>query len=656
MTVGNEGTSWNGNASPRRPTLDAGEVLVLDADAEAGGGLDQRDGNPGMQPKASSTSPCDPDLDASAMQVVKGIAVSPGIAIGPVVVLDPLGMRLPPRKVAPEALAAELVRLEEGLAAAGLEAAQAEADARHRLGPQYADILAAHARMITDETLRVDARARIERYGISAEHAVIEVLETLASRLDQLSDPHLSARAADVRDIQGRIVGQLIGQRPKSFQEGLAAPSVAVAHDLTPSEAAQLDPDRVLGFATEAGGQASHTAIVAAALEIPAVVGLGSIVDRARSARLIVIDGDEGLVVLNPDAPTLERYRAAAVDRSARYRVLSEQAGLPAETLDGVRVELFGNIEFVDEVAACLKWGAAGVGLYRTEFLYLRAPTPPTEEEQYQAYSAVIRSLQGKPIIIRTLDLGADKLTSYRGAGSLEANPVLGLRSLRFSLRHPELFRTQLRALLRAAVQGDVRILFPLVSTLDELRRARAVVGEVAAELRAEGHSLRDAVPLGVMVEVPAAALMADQFAKEVDFFSIGTNDLIQYTLAVDRTNETVADLYSAADPSVLRLIAMVVEAAEKRGIEVSVCGSMGGEPLYALFLLGLGLRSLSMPPHQLPEVRRVIRGARLDAARVLAAEALRLDTAREVVALLEAALRPILTNAKAMETPTTSR
>ncbi len=654
MTVAHEGATRSENAPPGRRPLGPGAVPVLSVEPA---GTDLRDGNPGMQPTAFSNSPRDQEHDASLMRVVKGIAVSPGIAIGPVAALDPQGLRLPHRKIAPDAVEAELARLDAGLDASGRLAADAEADARCRLGPQYADILAAHARMISDATLRADARARIEQQGISAEHAVIEVLEALASRLDQLSDPHLSGRAADVRDIEGRIVGQLIGQRPQSFQDDLAAASLAIAHDLTPSETAQLDPALVLGFATEAGGQTSHTAIVAAALEIPAVVGLGAILEAARSARLAIIDGDEGLVIFDPDPPTLERYRAAAVDRSARYDVLSEQAGLPAETLDGAKVELFSNIEFVDEVDACLKWGAAGIGLYRTEFLYLRSPTPPTEEEQYQAYSAVIRALDGKPIVIRTLDLGADKLTSYQKTASGEANPVLGLRSLRFSLRHPELFRTQLRALLRAAVQGDVRILFPLVSTLDELRRARAMLGEVAAELRAEGRSLRDAVPVGIMVEVPAAALMADQFAKEVDFFSIGTNDLIQYTLAVDRANETVADLYSAADPSVLRLIAMVVEAAEKRGIEVSVCGSMGGEPLYTMFLLGLGLRSLSMPPHQLPEVRRVIRGARLDAARALAAEALRLDSAREVVALLQAALRPILEAAQAKtENAPTSR
>jgi phosphoenolpyruvate-protein phosphotransferase (PTS system enzyme I) len=595
-----------------------------------------------MPPPGTSISAPDPTPMAAPMHVLRGIAVSPGIAVGPIVVLDTRGMRLPPRKIAAEAVERELERLDHGLEVAGREAEEAEEEARTRLGPQYADILAAHARMIGDITLRAAARAQVEHEQVSAEHAVIEVLEAHAARLERLSDSYLAARAADVRDIEARILGQLIG-RPKSFQDELPAPALVLAQDLSPSEAAGLDPNRVLGFATEAGGRASHTAIVAAALEIPAVVGLGKFLDIARQCRMAVIDGDEGLVILDPDLPTQARYRAAAAERSARFRVLSQQANLPAETLDSTQVRLWGNIEFTAEIDACVNLGAEGVGLFRTEFLFLNVKTPPSEEQQFQAYTAVIRALRGRPIVIRTLDLGADKLGRYRQSAYVESNPCLGLRSLRLSLCDPGLFRPQLRAILRASTLGDVRILFPLVSTLAELREARAIVRDVAAELVAEGHAVRENLPVGIMVEVPAAALMADHLAKEVDFFSIGTNDLIQYTLAVDRTNETVAELYSAADPSVLRLIAMVVEAARVHGIEVTVCGKMGGEPLYTMLLLGLGLRQLSMPPHQLPEVRRVIRGVRIETARAVAAEALRLETAQAVTALLESALRQAL-------------
>jgi len=587
------------------------------------------------------------------MQVLRGFAVSPGIATGRVVVLDPRGMRLPPRSIDAGAVAAELARLEHGLDAAGREAGLAESEARARLGPQYADILAAHARMIGDPTLRADARKRIESGRIAAEHAVIDVLEAHATRLEAMSDSHLAARAADVRDIEARIVGQLIGQRPKSVQDELEAPALVLAQDLSPSEAAGLDPRRVLGFATEGGGRASHTAIVAAALEIPAVAGLGRFLDLARHCRIAIIDGDEGLVILDPDLPTQTRYRKAAADRSARFRILSQQADLPAETLDSTAVQLWGNIEFTGEVQACLSLGAVGVGLFRTEFLFLNAETPPTEEQQFEAYAAVVGSLRGRPIVIRTLDLGADKLAAYRGSTCVEANPVLGLRSLRLSLRDPSLFRPQLRAILRASALGDVRVLFPLVSTLTELRQARAVLDEVSAELRAEGHAIRENLQVGIMVEVPAAALMADRLAKEVDFFSIGTNDLIQYTLAVDRANEAVAGLYSAADPSVLRLIAMVVEAARDSGIELTVCGAMGGEPLYTMLLLGLGLRQLSMPPHQLPEIRRVIRGIHLETAQAVAAEALRLESAQAVASLLEKELRRAMPEMSAPEATT---
>ncbi len=584
-----------------------------------------------------------PPIERETMHTLRGIAVSSGIAIGPVQVIDPHGPRLPHRAIALENVASELERLDRGLETAYGEAQAAEAEAREPPRPQYADILGAHAQMISDPSLRRDARNWIERDRISAEHAVCEVLDVHADRLEKLADSYLAARAADVRDIRQRILGHLLGQAPPTVARDLPMPSVLLAPDLSPSETAGLDPNLVLGFATEAGGRASHTAIVAEALEIPAVVGIGRFLDLARHARSVIVDGYEGLVVLDPDGPTLERYRQAATERAARFKGLAELSDLPAVTLDGTAVTLWGNIEFPAEVAACLDRGAGGVGLYRTEFLFLDRSTPPSEEEQFEAYAAVVRALGGRPLTIRALDLGADKLTSYHSGGHADANPALGLRSLRLLLRDPVLFRTQLRAILRAAALGDVRVMFPLVSTVSEIRAARAMLNDVAAELAAAGITARPDLAVGMMVEVPAAAVMADQLAKEVDFFSIGTNDLIQYTLAVDRTNETVADLYSAADPAVLRLIATVVAAAAARGLEVSICGTMGGEPLYTMLLLGMGVRQLSMPPHQLPEVKRVLRGVTLEAARRLAAEVLHLETSQAVVALLDETLQRTL-------------
>jgi phosphoenolpyruvate-protein phosphotransferase (PTS system enzyme I) len=582
-------------------------------------------------------------MESLTMQTLGGIAVSPGVAIGPARLIDTHGLLHPHRRIAAEATKAEVERLDRGLEAARLEAGADEAFARERIGPRYGDILAAHAQMIEDPKLRREARQHIERDHLSAESALAHVLDGYAARLEGLSDHYLAARAADVRDIEDRILRQFTGE-PPAVPVSLPAESVILlAHDLSPSQTAKLDPALAIGFATEAGGRTSHTAIVAAALEIPAVVGIGPFLDRASECQTVIVDGDEGLVFLDPDAATLDRYRRAARERNARFASLAGLATLPAETLDGTRVGLWGNIEFPAEVLACRQREADGIGLYRTEFLFLNVERPPTEDEQLAAYAQVVAAMQGRPVIVRTLDLGADKLASYQDVGSAGRNPFLGLRSLRLSLREPALFRTQLRAILRASTLGDLRVMFPLVSTLNELRQARALLSEVASELATEGISIREDLPVGAMIEVPAAALVANQLAKEVDFFSIGTNDLIQYTLAVDRTNETVADLYCAADPAVLQLIAMVIGAARPRGLEVNVCGTMGGDPLYTMLLLGLGLRNLSMPPHQLPEVKRVIRGISLDQAREVAEAALRDETALAVVERLQRILRQVL-------------
>ena len=587
------------------------------------------------------------------MQTLRGIAVSPGIAIGPLRVVDPRGTRPGPRAITADLVADEFERLDRALEQARVEAEDAEADARKRIGSQYAEILGVHARMIADPALKRDAQIRIERDHVDAEHAVAEVLEEHAVRLSGLADAYFAARAADVRDIQRRITSQFHSKGSVPISGDATSPIVVLAQDLSPSETAGLDPQIVIGFATEAGGVASHTAIVAAALEIPAVVGLGRALDLARTARSVIIDGDSGLVVLDPDAATLARYRKASAERTARFAGLADLAHLPAETLDGYRVELWGNIEFPTEVEPCHDRGATGVGLYRTEFLFLNANRSPTEEEQFTAYAAVVRSARGRPVTFRTLDLGADKLVSYRDITGPEPNPALGLRSLRLSLRDLDLFRTQLRAILRAAADGDVRIMFPLVSTLTEFQQARAILDEVATGLAAEGIPHGRNPPVGIMVEVPSTAILADRFAEEVDFFSIGTNDLIQYTLAVDRTNETVAGLYNAADPSVLRLIAMVIAAAAPRGLNVSVCGAIGGDPLFATLLLGMGVRQLSMPPHQLPEIKRVIRAIRHDQAKALAAEVLSLGTAAEVATRLRDALCDALPDTFRLADPT---
>jgi phosphoenolpyruvate-protein phosphotransferase (PTS system enzyme I) len=414
-----------------------------------------------------------------------------------------------------------------------------------------------------------------------------------------------------------------------------------------PSETADFTPRTVYAFTTESGGDTSHTAILADALEIPAVVGLGRFLSSVSGGDTVIVDGEEGVLIIDPDEATIARYeekRAALLARADRYEALRDK---PAATLDNARVSLLGNIELAHEAPHCLDRGAEGVGLYRTEFLYLNKTADPTEDEHFEAYKAVVQTLgRDRPVVIRTLDLGADKFSSVSGMTAEEKNPFLGLRSVRLCLRKLDLFKAQLRAILRAGALGDVRIMFPMISTVEELRQCRTLLNEVKEDLEEEGIPFKADLKVGTMIEVPSAAVLADVLAREVDFFSIGTNDLIQYTLAADRNNENVANLYNPADPAVLRLIKRVVEAAHKEQIEVNVCGEMSGEPLYAPLLVGLGLRQLSATPRKIPEIKRVIRQLTVPEAERLAERALQMETARQVGNYLRDQLRRILPEA----------
>jgi phosphotransferase system enzyme I (PtsI) len=399
----------------------------------------------------------------------------------------------------------------------------------------------------------------------------------------------------------------------------------------------------VHAFATEAGGRASHTAIMAGVLEIPAVVGLGRFLSDVSGGDEIIVDGNRGVVIVGPDEETRERNELARRNFGTFSTRLGELRDLPAETKDKTRILLMGNIEFPQEAKHCLDRGADGVGLYRTEFLYLNKTTDPTETEHLDAYTTVVRTLANKSVIIRTLDLGADKFANQVEKSHLERNPALGLRSVRLCLRNLTLFKTQMRAILRASAYGDVRIMFPMVSTLLELRHCKMILAEVKEDLEEEGIPFNRKLPVGTMIEVPSAAIMAEELAREVNFFSIGTNDLVQYTLASDRTNETVASLYSPGDPAVLRLLEMVVKAAGRYNIEVSVCGEMSGDPIYTMLLLGLGLRQLSVTPQNIPEIKKIVRSINLDEAKKVAQEVMRLETARDVNSYLRDQTRRIL-------------
>jgi phosphotransferase system enzyme I (PtsI) len=422
----------------------------------------------------------------------------------------------------------------------------------------------------------------------------------------------------------------LLGEQRQELSH-LTEPVIILAGNLTPSETANLDQNHVLGFATEAGGPTSHTAILAGALELPAVVGVGNFLTEINAGDIVILDGHRGEIVIDPDEETLARYRDSVQQRESQTERLSALRSVEARTPDGVRIQVLGNIEFPQEVEHCNDRGADGVGLYRTEFLYLRAGREPTEEEHYEAYCRVIREIGDHPIVIRTLDLGADKVPAGEELSTEIDNPALGLRSIRLSLRNVDQFKTQLRAILRAAVFGEVRIMFPLISSLLELRKARMILNDVAEDLEEDGIEFSRDVLVGMMVEVPAAAMLADQFAREADFFSIGTNDLIQYTLAVDRGAQDVSNLYRAGDPSILRLIQTVVNAASERGIPVTVCGQMSSDPKFVPLLLGLGLRQLSVTPLAIPDVKDVIRHVSIERAEQIAQHALSLDLARDV-------------------------
>jgi phosphotransferase system enzyme I (PtsI) len=576
------------------------------------------------------------------MEIKRGIPVSPGVAIGPALVVDTEGFRIPQRFVEKKQRKEEVARLREALKAAAQESRENQEAINAKLGKHYGAIFAAHALLLQDPALIQEIESLIREHDHAAEYAVSRVMRRHVKAFESLSQPQFSARAVDLIDIEKSILRNLLGGRGEPLAH-LKEPVIVLAHDLTPSETASLDPKMVHAFATEAGGRASHTAIMAGVLEIPAVVGLGRILSDVSGGDEIIVDGNRGVVILNPDEETRERHELARRNFGTFATRLNELRDLPGETKDKVRVLLMGNIEFPQEAKHCLDRGADGVGLYRTEFLYLNKKTDPTETEHLDAYVTVARTLGTKPLIIRTLDLGADKFDRQIERLHLERNPFLGLRSVRFCLRNLTLFKTQMRAILRASAYGNVRIMFPMVSTVFELRQCKMILAEVKEDLEEEGIPFNRKMPVGTMIEVPSAAIMAEELAKEVNFFSIGTNDLVQYTLAADRNNETVASLYSPGDPAVLRLIEMVVKAAQRHKIEVSVCGEMSGDPIYTMLLIGLGLRQLSVTPQNVPEIKKMIRSVSIDEAKEIAQEAMRHETARDVNNYLREQTRRIL-------------
>jgi len=559
--------------------------------------------------------------------------------MGPALVLGSEGFRVPKRMVEVDAVDSEVQRFRAALEESVQEILFHEQLAAARLGPHYGAIFAAHRELARDPKLSTEIERLIRERNFSPEFACSRVLRQHARTLQNLGDRYFAERANDLFDLEKRILRHLLGE-PREEPMQLNQPALLLAHNLTPSETANLDRRFVLGFSTEVGGKSSHTAILAGALGLPAVVGVGPFLANVAGGETVIIDGNDGLVIIDPDEETVARYRDADARQKSVAIRLKSLGPLKAETLDGVEIKLFGNIEFPSEVDHCVQCGAAGIGLYRTEFLYLDGGCEPTEQQHYEAYCRVAKAFPGRPVVIRTLDLGAEKFPdSMQQVIEASPNPTLGLRSLRLTLQNLPMFKTQLRAILRAASQGDIRIMFPLVSTLLELRQAKWILADVSEDLQEEGIEHNPRIPVGMMVEVPSAAILADEFAREVDFFSIGTNDLIQYTLGVDRANPAVSHLYSSADPSVCRLIRQVVAAAERHQVAVSVCGQMSSDCLFTALLVGMGLRELSVSPNSILEVKQAVRSMTITQAREIATRAEIFDVSRDLESYLRGEL-----------------
>lgn len=563
------------------------------------------------------------------MEIKKGIAVSPGVAIANAMVLDSGEYRIPFRNVPTEQIEAELEKLRQAFEESVTELNMLRDATAEQLGRDIASIFDFHYGVLTQGRLREQIAQLIRNNEYSAAFAVREALRGYQRRFLKMQDQLLRERYKDVRDIERRLLRNLIGQEQDDLTN-LDEPAILIAHDLTPSQSANLVKTKIVGVAMDAGGLTSHTAIVVRSMGIPAVMGLQNISTGVSSGDTVVLDGTKGLVIAGPDPEMLSEYRAEEQRIAAVTSGLVELREKPALTQDGIQISLLSNIEFPYEVQTSLEKGAEGIGLYRTEFLYLRAEKEPSEEEHYEAYSSVMQQIGNRPVIIRTLDLGADKYTQSQ-AREPERNPFLGLRSIRYSLQNLQPFKVQLRALLRTSIQGDLRIMFPLISGLMELRQAKMALGDAMEDLEELGIPFRRDVPVGIMVETPAADLQIRELLRETDFISVGTNDLIQYTLAVDRGNERVASLYTASHPAVLRMLRDIVREANRANVPCSLCGEMAGEPMYTIFLLGIGLRSFSMAPNDIPEIKKIIRSTAVNRAVRVARRALSFDTDRQV-------------------------
>ncbi|AGE21470.1 MULTISPECIES: phosphoenolpyruvate--protein phosphotransferase [Geobacillus] len=565
-------------------------------------------------------------------KTIHGIAASSGIAIAKAYRLETPDLAAEKRAVAD--VEAEVARLEAAVAKAKEELEAIKQHALEKLGEDKAAIFAAHLLVLDDPELLNPIKEKIQTERVNAEYALDETASFFISMFEAMDNEYMKERAADIRDVTKRVLAHLLGvtiSNPSLISEEV----VIIAEDLTPSDTAQLNRQYVKGFATDIGGRTSHSAIMARSLEIPAVVGTKTVTAEVKNGDIVIVDGLDGQVIINPSPELLAQYeqkRARYEAQKAEWAKLVHEATV---TADGIHVELAANIGTPDDVKGALANGAEGIGLYRTEFLYMGRSELPTEDEQFVAYKTVLEQMNGKPVVVRTLDIGGDKELPYLQLPK-EMNPFLGFRAIRLCLEMQDMFRTQLRALLRASVYGNLKIMFPMIATLDEFRQAKAILLEEKEALLRQGVAVADGIEVGMMVEIPAAAVMADQFAKEVDFFSIGTNDLIQYTMAADRMNERVAYLYQPYNPAILRLISHVIDAAHREGKWVGMCGEMAGDPIAIPILLALGLDEFSMSATSILPARAQLKQLSKEEAARIKETVLSLGTAEEVVSFVK--------------------
>ena len=575
------------------------------------------------------------------MITLKGIPAAPGIAIGNALFFDSEDLALPRRAITPPEIPLELLRLEEAFIKTRHQILAIQKRVSSELGREHAEILNAHLLVLEDQALREEIINGLKAQLINVEVVFNDVMRRYLKVFAKTEDEYLRERTADIDDVRKRVLRNLLGKRTDTVVQ-VAQPVVVVARDLSPSETAQMHKQHVLAFVTDIGGRTSHTAIMAKSLEIPAVVGLEVATKRIQKGDFVIVDGTRGQVIVDPDLPTVQRYELEQRRHQEANRQLLQLKDLPAETLDHHPVILSANMELPDEVPSVIAHGAQGIGLFRTEFLYLNRNDFPSETEQYEAYVMVAERVKPHPVIVRTMDLGGDKFFSPLELPS-EMNPFMGWRAIRFSLARPDLFRVQLRAVLRASVHGNLKLMYPMISGIEELLRANEILHEVEQELSREGVPFNPEIEVGAMIEVPSAAMTCDLLAEEVDFFSIGTNDLIQYALAVDRVNEKIAYLYEPTHPAILRLIQQIIDVGHAANIWVGMCGEMAGEPALSLLLLGMGLDEFSASPVQVPIVKQVIRSVEYSFAKSVVEQSMKLRTGKEVEAFLSANLKQVV-------------